>query len=312
MDTLIEPGYCRCGCGQKTNLAPQTHRKKGWVKGQPLPYLIGHASRREPPQDSLERYINQEWKHPRGLCQCGCGQKTALATKTQPERGTVKGQPLRYISSHHIKRHDRVAMTEQYYRAENWRYPPGICQCGCGQTTEPIASDRPWDGLLKGFPQKWVKGHGTSYYAINPEITYGYKQCPDCSEPKPLSHFECAPSGTYFSYCREHSRAGGNQKKEVAILAARKHHLASKYGLTMDQYESLLTSQNGVCAICKKLETSIHAKTGQVCRLSVDHDETAGAIRVRGLLCKPCNQALGLLKHDIALLRSAIAYLKND
>lgn len=37
-------GFCLCGCGQLTNLAPQTHRGKGWVKGEPLNYLYGHFS----------------------------------------------------------------------------------------------------------------------------------------------------------------------------------------------------------------------------------------------------------------------------
>ena len=38
----IPYGYCRCGCGEKTNLAPQTWKKAGWIKGNPLRYIRGH------------------------------------------------------------------------------------------------------------------------------------------------------------------------------------------------------------------------------------------------------------------------------
>lgn len=35
-----------------------------------------------------------------GLCECGCGQRTPLATHTNRRRGYVKGQPLRRILGH--------------------------------------------------------------------------------------------------------------------------------------------------------------------------------------------------------------------
>src|SRR5688572_17549814 len=34
------------------------------------------------------------------LCECGCGQTTPIATRTQTSRGVVKGQPLRFIKGH--------------------------------------------------------------------------------------------------------------------------------------------------------------------------------------------------------------------
>lgn len=40
-------GYCQCGCGQRTNLAPATRADYGWVKGKPLRYAKGH--RKQPP-----------------------------------------------------------------------------------------------------------------------------------------------------------------------------------------------------------------------------------------------------------------------
>lgn len=35
-----------------------------------------------------------------GLCQCGCGQSTNIASQSHTGRGHVKGQPLRYLQSH--------------------------------------------------------------------------------------------------------------------------------------------------------------------------------------------------------------------
>ena len=58
------------------------------------------------------------------------------------------------------------------------------------------------------------------------------------------------------------------------------------YGITEAQYTALLEKQGGVCAICKQ------SPKGRLC---VDHVHDATK-RVRGLLCKPCNHAVGLLK----------------
>lgn len=41
---------------------------------------------------------------PLGLCQCGCGAKTRLATKTSTRDGAVKGQPKRFVSGHNTVR----------------------------------------------------------------------------------------------------------------------------------------------------------------------------------------------------------------
>jgi hypothetical protein len=43
----VSYGYCHCGCGQKTNMAPQTDRRIGWVKGEPIRYIKGHHGRRD-------------------------------------------------------------------------------------------------------------------------------------------------------------------------------------------------------------------------------------------------------------------------
>ncbi len=41
----IPYGYCHCGCGQKTRISAKNHTKKGYVKGEPYPFIVGHADK---------------------------------------------------------------------------------------------------------------------------------------------------------------------------------------------------------------------------------------------------------------------------
>lgn len=36
---------CECGCGEKTNLAPKSDKRAGWVKGKPLRFKRGHQTK---------------------------------------------------------------------------------------------------------------------------------------------------------------------------------------------------------------------------------------------------------------------------
>jgi hypothetical protein len=48
-DDLINPalglGFCQCGCGNRTKIAPMTNRARGYVKGEPYRYCDGHYRR---------------------------------------------------------------------------------------------------------------------------------------------------------------------------------------------------------------------------------------------------------------------------
>jgi HNH endonuclease len=46
-DFVAPDGYCQCGCGYKTQIAPQGSKKYGWVAGQPLRFIHGHNGRGE-------------------------------------------------------------------------------------------------------------------------------------------------------------------------------------------------------------------------------------------------------------------------
>lgn len=84
-------------------------------------------------------------------------------------------------------------------------------------------------------------------------------------------------------------------EKQVRIA-----NLKRNYGIAPDDYDDLLASQDGVCAICKKT-----CLTGN--RLCVDHDHKTGA--VRGLLCRSCNIGLSQFEDDPVRLVVAVRYL---
>lgn len=78
-----------------------------------------------------------------GYCQCGCGQKTKLASATRPEKDMIKGQPLKYLNGHnrtnrrvgaythlvcaHCKQ--ELSVTEFYIRHERQTYRDVCKQC---------------------------------------------------------------------------------------------------------------------------------------------------------------------------------------
>lgn len=39
---MIAHGLCHCGCGKPTKLATMSSLSRGWVRGQPLRYIVGH------------------------------------------------------------------------------------------------------------------------------------------------------------------------------------------------------------------------------------------------------------------------------
>lgn len=80
----------------------------------------------------------------------------------------------------------------------------------------------------------------------------------------------------------------------------RKSQLRRKYGITPEQRNTILDSQGFACAIC-------HGALDEGRATHVDHCHTTGA--VRGILCSPCNTAIGLLKEDPEVLRRAVEYL---
>lgn len=69
------------------------------------------------------------------------------------------------------------------------------------------------------------------------------------------------------------------------------------YGVTTEETNQMLVSQNGVCAICLLVPN----------RPCVDHCHKSG--KFRGILCSSCNRGLGFFHDNVEYLKSAIDYL---
>jgi protein-arginine kinase activator protein McsA len=96
------------------------------------------------------------------------------------------------------------------------------------------------------------------------------------------------------AYAREYAKKNPHLQRE---------RLFKQYGLTAQQYEDMLKSQNFGCAICGA------KKNGRKKNFVIDHCHSSN--KVRGLLCTQCNAGLGNYKDSPDLLRKAINYLTS-
>jgi hypothetical protein len=140
------------------------------------------------------------------------------------------------------------------------------------------------------------------------------KSCNTCKLELPAERFNrssAAPDGLQYkckSCMNDYKRAWDKANPGRAGLSAWRAELKRSYGMTQEEYESMHVAQNGVCAICRLPEVGRHW-AGVTYRLHVDHCHETG--RVRGLLCGPCNRALGMFKDNAVTMRRAIEYLEG-
>lgn len=87
----------------------------------------------------------------------------------------------------------------------------------------------------------------------------------------------------------------------------REAYLQRTYGIGLADYERMLASQGGGCALCGVRPEELTSGRFRT-YLHVDHDAVTG--RVRGLLCPDHNLLIGRWNHDPALLERAAAYLR--
>lgn len=111
-----------------------------------------------------------------------------------------------------------------------------------------------------------------------------------------------AKVGTGYCYCKAcrilKSQKYWAENKDRISKINRASHVKQTYGLDKEAYAALLKKQNESCAICREQKP-----------LAVDHDHQTG--KTRGLLCRACNTAIGMLKENINVLNSAISYLDS-
>ena len=99
---------------------------------------------------------------------------------------------------------------------------------------------------------------------------------------------------------KAYSVAWGKKHPQRAAYHHKNTNLKAKYGITMKEFDTMWTRQNGRCASCS--ETLIPGFKTQV-----DHHHGHGT--VRSLLCGDCNVALGRLENRPGAIWGLIAYM---
>lgn len=85
---------------------------------------------------------------------------------------------------------------------------------------------------------------------------------------------------------RNYKRKSFIKNKDRFMLLQRDRDYKKRYGITLEEYNSILKIQDGKCLIC-----GLNKGGPKTPNLAVDHDHTTG--KVRGLLCVKCNGSLG-------------------
>ena len=137
------------------------------------------------------------------------------------------------------------------------------------------------------------------------------RECRCCGEVKDLyeDYYKIrknkdGPSAWSYE-CKVCAKARMKKQHKEKPHIGRKSHLKFKYGITPAEYDVLFEKQGGVCATCGTSEPG-----PRWTNFAVDHCHTTG--KVRGLLCKSCNIALGEMKDNPEVIRSMIKYLENQ
>ena len=82
----------------------------------------------------------------------------------------------------------------------------------------------------------------------------------------------------------------------------KQQHRKNTYGLSNDQYEKMITDQSNACGICNRVFDDTFPPF-------IDHNHSTG--KVRELLCRSCNSAIGYANEDTNILRRMIEYLNR-
>lgn len=146
------------------------------------------------------------------------------------------------------------------------------------------------------------------------------QRCPQCKEYLIESDYSSRVWGNIGEFCKKcrnsytrkwrlenHEKTKELQRKSYYKAKAkepflnRRRRLKSKYGLSQEDINNMLSKQNGKCLGCL-VDLSISI-------MAIDHNHNTGL--VRGLLCTLCNLSLGQVKDNPDTLHRLAGYLER-
>jgi hypothetical protein len=149
----------------------------------------------------------------------------------------------------------------------------------------------------------------TSKFEVKMYAELERKECSKCKKAKEKKEFSArsARLSGKASWCKSCLNEWRRNKKAKNPKPFQdyefKRGLRRHYGMTVEQYQQMLSDQVGCCACCGKHESEFKR------RLHVDHDHNSG--HIRALLCTECNPGMGYFCHSVERLEMAIRYLKK-
>jgi len=158
---------------------------------------------------------------PIGVCQCGCGGRTALAKSTSRKEGQIAGTPLRFLPGHQNRK--RVRVIEE----DRGRITP----CRIWQ----LAKDKDGYGVeyVRG---KMVHAHRAEYERVHGEIEDGLEVDHKCSERACIAvdHLEVV------SHAENVRRGRGTKLTRADVIDIRRSTekqqvVAERYGISQSQ-----------------------------------------------------------------------------
>ena len=153
------------------------------------------------------------------------------------------------------------------------------------------------------------------------------KVCRDCGKSLPLTDFyvKRAATGERQSYCKlcadVRATAWQNDNKDEAHVIQQRYRdknpekavlrrlrrSATDMGFDPNEIEAYFLTHNGLCDVCGQPPGERDPRSKRLC---IEHDHETGEFR--GLVCRKCNLAIGLMDDNPKWLIEAANYLLKE
>ena len=145
-----------------------------------------------------------------------------------------------------------------------------------------------------------IAAYRKEYYETNKEQIAAYRKEYNKKNKEQIAAYD----KEYYETNKEQRNAynkrwSGNNKEYISA-----QHREKKYGISPEDYDTMLKEQDNKCKICLVSFTTLKPQL-----IHVDHCHTTK--QVRGLLCNLCNTGLGFFKDNTETLTNAIIYLEH-